>query len=131
MPLRWTISHPERLVIAVAEGLVGLKDIEAYLDDVVVSAAMPYRKLFDATAGSSALADDDMMALGARMRAYPRLDLRIGPLAVVAGSDTVYGLARLFGALADVDRPFQIFRDARTAREWLDKVEAGTPPVQN
>ena len=131
MPLRWTISHPDRMVTAVADGPIGLKDIEAYLDDVVVSGAMPYRKLFDATAGTSALGDDDMMALGARMRAYPQLERRIGPLAVVAGSDTVYGLARLFGALADVDRPFQIFRDVEAARKWLDKVEAGPSPPQN
>lgn len=128
MPLRWTISHPDRLVTAIAEGPVGVTDIEAYLDDIVVSDAMPYRKLFDALAGTSALSDDDMMALGARMRAYPKIDLKIGPLAVVAGSDTVYGLARLFGALADVDRPFKIFRDVETARKWLDKAEAGSPP---
>src|SRR5216684_5060291 len=36
MPIRWTISHEERLVVATTEGAVTLKDIEAYLDALVV-----------------------------------------------------------------------------------------------
>ena len=49
MPIRWTISHEERLVVATTEGVVTLKDVEAYLDALVVADAMPYAKLFDAS----------------------------------------------------------------------------------
>ena len=49
MPIRWTISREERLVVATTEGVVTLKDIEAYLDALVVADAMPYAKLFDAS----------------------------------------------------------------------------------
>ena len=49
MPIRWTISREERLVVATTEGVVTLKDVEAYLDALVVADAMPYAKLFDAS----------------------------------------------------------------------------------
>ncbi len=64
MPAQWTISHEERLVRVRAEGPIGLKDIEAYLDDLVVKDAMPYRKFLDARGAIAQLDDADMMALG-------------------------------------------------------------------
>ncbi len=83
MPLKWTISHTDKTVEAVASGHVSLQDIERYLDDVMVSDALPYRKLFDASQASSALADEEMMMLGARLSAYAGLG-PLGPIAFVA-----------------------------------------------
>ncbi|MPZ35031.1 MAG: hypothetical protein GEV13_29335 [Rhodospirillales bacterium] len=123
MPVTWTISHPTRLVVALAKGEVGLKDIEAYLDAVMVAEALPYRKLFDTTAASIALSDTEMMTLGARIRAYIALG-PIGPLAIAATSDESYWQARMFAVLAEADRPVKIFRKLSTARDWLE----GQPP---
>ena len=67
MPLEWKISHPDRLAEAIGKGPVNLQDIERYLDDVMVSEALPYRKLFDTSQAASTLFDDDMMMLGARL----------------------------------------------------------------
>jgi hypothetical protein len=119
MPLRWTISPSDRLVVATAEGPVGLKDIEAYLDDVVVSGALPFRKIFDTGTGSSLLSNDDMMALAARIRAYGGA-ADMGPLAIVASSDEVYAIAQTYMALGEGRRPMKLFRDVAKAREWLD-----------
>ena len=49
MPIQWTISHPTRLVVAVARGDLRLADIEGYLDGIVVAGGLPYRKIFDMT----------------------------------------------------------------------------------
>ena len=111
MPMQWTISHPTRLVIAVAKDDLVLKDIEDYLDAIVAAGALSYRKIFDTTGASVHLSEDDLMALGARIRAYIALG-RIGPLAIVATTDNSYGQARMFTTLADADRPVRIFRDA-------------------
>ncbi len=124
MPLEWKISHPERMVEAAASGHVCLQDIESYLDDVMVSGALPYRKLFDTSQASSALGDDDMMMLGARMNAYTELG-PIGPLAIVAPSTTLRQQARLFAVLAPVDRPLKIFKTAEAARKWLAAQSSG------
>src|SRR5947207_15788034 len=119
MPIHWTISHPTQLVVAVCKGAVNRTDIEGYLDDVVVKDILSYRKIFDMTQGDLTLDDDDMMALGARIRAYAGT-ANIGPLAIVATSDESYGRARLFAALADARRPLKIFRELHAARHWLD-----------
>jgi hypothetical protein len=70
MPMRWTISHDERLVLATAEGPLGLLEIEAYFDALIVAGAQPYAKLFDGRSMDVRLTDDDVMAVGARMSAY-------------------------------------------------------------
>lgn len=119
MPIKWTIDHEQRMLTAVCEGGVMLRDIEAYLDAVVVAGAMPYRKLFDGTQGEPAMSEEEVMVLGARIRAYHG-EGRMGALAIVVVSDHTHGLARLFGALAAADRPIRIFRDERAARRWLE-----------
>jgi hypothetical protein len=86
MPLQWTVSHPTRLVIAVAKDELRLKDIEEYLDDVLAVGALPYRKIFDTSGATLKLEEDDLMALGARIRAYIPLG-PIGPLAIVAATE--------------------------------------------
>jgi hypothetical protein len=123
MPVQWTISHPTRLVIAVAKGELRLTDVEDYLDGVVMANALPYRKIFDTTDATIDLSEDDMMALGARIRAYGGMD-RMGPLAIVATTDRSYRQARLFAALAVADRPLKIFRELHLARRWLDELAA-------
>jgi len=119
VPISWTIDHDQRVLSAVCEGDVTLRHLEDYLDAVVVAGSMPYRKLFDGTHGDSKLTDEDMMLLGARIRAYHTAG-RMGPLAIVVMTEHTHGLARLFGALAAADRPIKIFRDVRAARRWLD-----------
>jgi len=119
MPIHWSISHPNKLVVAVCKGPLTRRDIEVYLDDVVVADGLPYRKIFDMTQAEPAIPDDDMMALGARIRAYATTG-RMGPLAIVASTDTSYERAHLFAALADAERPIRIFRELHQARQWLD-----------
>lgn len=119
MPITWTIDHDQRLLTAICQGDITLQELEDYLDAVVVAGSMPYRKLFDGTHGDSKLSDEEMMLLGARIRAYHTEGV-MGPLAIVVVSEHTHGLARLFGALAAADRPIKIFRDVRAARRWLD-----------
>jgi hypothetical protein len=95
MPLQWTVSRPTRLVIAVAKDELRLKDIEDYLDEILAAGALPYRKIFDTTGATLKLDEDDLMALGARIRAYIPLG-PIGPLAIVATTERSYGQARMF-----------------------------------
>ena len=119
MPVQWTVSQPTRLVIAVAKGVLRREDIETYLDGVAAANALAYRKIFDMTEATPDLSDDDLMTLGARIRAYLALG-PLGPLAIVANTDASYRHARMFAALAEADRPIEIFRELHLARQWLD-----------
>jgi hypothetical protein len=119
MPIHWTISKPTRLVVAVCKGPLTRKDIEGYLDAVVVADVMAYRKLFDMTQAEPALSDADMMELGARIRAYATTG-QLGPLAIVARTPDSFERAHLFAALAEARRPIKIFQELHQARQWLD-----------
>src|SRR5581483_4844184 len=119
MPIHWTISKPSKLVIAVCKDTVTREDIEGYLDALVVADVLPYRKIFDLTQATVDLPDDDMMALGARIRAYATTG-KMGPLASVASTPESYERAHLFAALADAERPIRIFMQLHKARQWLD-----------
>jgi hypothetical protein len=118
MALTWKISHPERLVTVLGEGNIVLQDVERYLDDVVVSDALPYAKLFDLGTANWTLNDTDMLVLAARIRAYPALGT-FGPIAIVAASDAQHEHALMFEALTDIERPLRIFRTRDDARKWL------------
>jgi hypothetical protein len=119
MPAEWTISHEEHLVTVRAEGLIGLKDIEPYLDDLMVRGVMPYRKFLDARGGVPDLSDQDMMALGARVSAYAQMGPR-GPVAVVVDPGRAYDAALRFMNLAGATRPGEVFTSVDKARRWLN-----------
>ena len=119
MPIHWTISKPTKLVVAVCKDAVTRKDIEGYLDAIVVADVLGYRKIFDLTQAQVDLPDDDMMALGARIRAYATTG-SMGPLAIVAATPESHERAHLFATLADAGRPIKIFIELHEARRWLD-----------
>lgn len=119
MPIRWAISHEKRLVVAATEGIVTLKDVEAYLDAIVVADAMPYAKLFDASDVDPRASDDDVMALGARMRAYVAT-LPGGPLAFVVKTPVAREFVERYLNLTAATRPVGIFQTDGEARRWLD-----------
>ena len=119
MPLQWTISHPTRLVVAIASGELRPEDIESYFDEVARANASAYRKLFYASQATADLSDDELMALGARIRAYVALG-PIGPVAIVVPTVATHEQALIFAALAEADRPIRVFRELHLARQWLD-----------
>jgi hypothetical protein len=119
VPVKWSVNHEERLVLASAEGEASLADLEQYISGVVAAGAMPYRKLFDTTyvaPGALRLAE---------LRAFSRkvLDLAqggpIGPIAIVVGSELEQEMAEAFGKV-DAGRPLAIFSEVSKARQWLD-----------
>ncbi len=119
MPVHWTISHPSRLVVAVAKDEVTVEDIEQYFAGVTTEGAMGYRKIFEIAATPLALSPRQLQALGERIVLYARHG-QVGPLAIVAASAEGFAQAQLFAGAATAGRPLRIFRELHTARRWLD-----------
>ncbi|MFO1081540.1 MAG: hypothetical protein U1E23_13050 [Reyranellaceae bacterium] len=128
MPVHWTISHPQRLVVAVAKDEVTAADIEQYFAGVTADGAMAYRKIFELTHVPLALGPDNLAALGQRVMFYARHG-QVGPVAIVAASDESFAKASLFAEAARVDRPLRIFRELHAARQWLDSLPEARPPA--
>ena len=119
MPVHWTISHPQRLVVAVAKEPVTVADMEQYFAGVTAGGGMAYGKIFEITQTPLAITEDNLKTLGQRVMFYAQHG-QIGPLAIVAASDESYAQAQIFAGAATVSRPLQIFRELHAARQWLD-----------
>ena len=118
MPIKWTISHPDRMVMMQADGEITLPEAEEYLDALVVADAMSYAKLADCTTMVTHVSDDEMMQLGARMRAYASV-MKGGPLAFVVTSPELHDYVRRYINLAAAERPVKIVKTVDQARDWL------------
>jgi hypothetical protein len=118
MPIKWTVSHADRMVTVQVDGEVTLPQAEEYLDALVVADAMPYAKLLDCSKMVTRATDDEMMLLGARMRAYASV-MKGGPLVFVVTDPVINGYVRRYINLAAADRPWQIVKSVDEARAWL------------
>lgn len=118
MPLHWIIDPQQKLVTAVAEGDVTRVEFDAFLDDMTRADANSYRKLFDGGRGDTHMTADDILALGARMRASHE-NGPMGPLAVVVPEGHVETIGRVLGMLAAAKRPMRVFRQLAPARKWI------------
>ena len=122
MPLRWKISHDERLVTVTTDGPITLRDVEAYFDAVVVANAQPYAKLFDASGMVAELSDDDMMAIGARMSAYVRDQGQPGgPAAFVVTTGVALEFIERYLNLMPSSRQAKICGTVDEAHRWLEE----------
>ncbi len=126
MPVHWTISHPDRLVVAVTKGQVTVADIEQYFAGVTADGGMAYRKIFEITHTPMALSDENLKALGQRVMFYAQHG-QVGPVAIVAATDESYEQARTFADASSVRRPLQIFRELHEARQWLESQPPPSP----
>jgi stage II sporulation SpoAA-like protein len=120
MPLYWTIDSKAELVTVTAEGDVTRADADAYLDAIEGGGAIAYRKLFDGSAGTLGMDQEELMTLGVRIRSYHHLP--VGALAIVMSDDKREAVGRFLGILASADRPMRLFASATTARRWLESL---------
>jgi hypothetical protein len=111
MPVHWTVSHPQRLVVAVTKDKVTVADIEQYFAGVTADGAMAYRKIFEITHTPMALSEENLKALGQRVVFYAQH----GQI-----SDASFAQAQTFASASPARRPLAIFRELHAARQWLD-----------
>jgi hypothetical protein len=119
MPLHWTVSHPQRLVIAIAKGDVQAEEVEKYLEDIFAQGGGPYRKMFDVSQTETAFDETVLKGFAGWVRRHA-VDGRLGAIAIVAASDESFRQAGVFAEAATVDRPIKIFREQHEARRWLN-----------
>src|ERR1041384_2643071 len=87
MPLHWTVSHPHRLVIAIAKGDVQAEEVEKYLEDTFAQGGAPYRKMFDVSQTETAFDETVLRGFADWVRRHA-VDGPLGPIAIVAATVT-------------------------------------------
>ena len=124
MPVKWSINHEDRLVLASAEGDASMADLEQYVSEMVAAGGLPYRKLFDATyVAPGALRLAELRAFSKKVLELAKAG-PIGPIAIVVGTELEQEMAEAFGKV-DAGRPLAIFSDPAKARQWLDSRPEG------
>ena len=122
MPIYVTVYHLDKMIVGKTEGEVTLADLKGYFAAVVKARALSYRKIFDASGGTSTLTAEEIGAFRARMMAFVKRGRgKVGPFAVVTGVKRHDRMANICRTIADADRPMKIFNDIRAARAWLQE----------
>ena len=121
MPIYVTVYHLDKMIIGKTEGDVTLADIEGYLDDVVKARAVPYRKIFDASSGTSVLSPEDVVTLRNKLAEFTQKRDNVGPFAVVTGGNRQGRMADICQTITTANRPMRIFADIQAARQWLEE----------
>lgn len=131
MPLYWTIDSRLRLCVITCDGNVGFDDANAMIDAMVGANGFRFRKLFDGLRGSTDMTDEEVLSIGARLRALHPGRGPHGPLAVVFAEDKYEQISRVLGVLAAASRPMRMFKERQKARKWLDSypIPGDTPPL--
>ena len=125
MPVRWTIDHARKRVVAAAEGDVTRSEFEEFLEAMDRENAMAYCKLFNGTDGDTSMDVYDLLAICVRIRSYHQNP--VGPLAIVMTGEKSHLILRVLGALAAAKRPMRIFYSLKPAQRWID----GFAPATN
>ena len=122
MPVTYTISHPNRLVVALATDRVSSADVLNCLMEIHEAGAAPYRKIFDMTGARGTIPLIELRQIAKRAATFAE-STPTGPLAIVVASDEHSDLARLFAYAATARRPVRVFRELHTAHAWLDSLD--------
>lgn len=128
MPLAWKLDPVDEVMVAVANGDVTRLEVERFLDAIVESGALAYRKIFDVHKADMSMTADDVLPLAVRIRSLHDLG-RMGPLAVILPAGRGKRLQRTLGMLAAAKRPMRVFETPLLAYRWLAKQELPDGPV--
>ncbi|MGE0423725.1 MAG: hypothetical protein AB7O88_15775 [Reyranellaceae bacterium] len=126
MPLSFTVSHPENLVIATGTGEVTLADLMGFARDVFQGGFLSLPRIIDLSHATLALKAGEIRTIAQAVAATTD-NGSLGPLgavAFVARSDEVRDMALLFGQrTASTDRPLRVCSSLAEARDWVASLE--------
>ena len=124
MAVYWTIDSRQRLLTAVAEGVVRRDEMFACIDAMAGAKAVGYRRLFDGSKAEADMTTEEIMEVAVELRRLQTVEPSgPGPLAIVVPAERFEQLARVFGVLAIPKRPMRFFQDAEAAQSWLESPE--------
>ena len=100
-------------------GPVTVKEILDHLATAQREQLLPLSEFIDARqAAPPYLSADDLWTAAGSVRAT-KLAQPLGPRAVVVNNSTMFGLVRIFATLVSGYFPISVFRNEKTAMEWL------------
>jgi hypothetical protein len=120
MPITFRYDPELKVLFSTAEGLLTLDDIEAHLYRESVEKALGCRELFDARAAQTDITAEQVRQLVRKIYTMAQ-NGTFGPTALITNNDAVFGMARMFAILSDLQRgpSAEVFRTYDDALNWL------------
>jgi len=122
MPIQYVIDSIHQRMLTRADGLVTFEDLNQHLDAEERDRGLELPELFDARGATTDLTAAQVRTLVQRaadaLRRGP-----LGPTAIVATDDVVFGMARMYAILTEqAGARVEVFRDVESANIWLQEV---------
>ena len=122
MPIQYVIDSIHQRLLTHADGLVTFQDLSRHLDAEERDRALELPELFDARGATTDVTAEEVRRLVQRAADTLRR-IPLGPTAIVATDDVVFGMARMYAILTeDAGARVEVFRDVEPANRWLQEV---------
>ncbi len=128
MPITFAIDQERRLVRSKVEGAIAVNDILAHVEAIRGAQALPFSEIIDANAATAPYPTPAEIWRAAGAVEALKLPPPLGPRAVIASHDVIFGLARIFANRVWGNLPVQVFRNLESAEEWLAKKSKAPNP---
>ena len=120
MPLRFLIDSDAELVLTTAEGEVTTEDLMAHARELASTPNRPLQELVDLSDRAEITIDTDAVRQVAEYLNEADDNTPGSRLAMVAKTDAIFGLLRIFEAHREHSNlTIRIFRDRSEAFDWL------------
>lgn len=125
MPILIHYEPEQNVLYSKAIGVIFIEDIMGYYSKIERMDLKPgYSVLADYSEAVSDLIYDEIVAMVERQRHLHR-GLRPAKIAIVAKSDIMFGLARVYAAMIEPENiEVNVFRDRTQALQWLEISES-------
>jgi hypothetical protein len=121
MPITYLIDQEKKRIYSRVTGAVSFIDLREHMRSEFGRTASAFPELFDCT---EAIADDlnaDDMRMLVKERSQIAQVQTAAPVAIVAPTDELFDLFKIFNSLSSNIRPIGVFRDTCQAEKWLDQ----------
>jgi hypothetical protein len=120
MPITYVIDRLHQRMLTHASGLITFQDVDDHLDQEERDRGLHLPELVDARGARTDLTSAQVRALVQRGIRLQRT-IPLGPTAIVANDDTLFGMARMYSILGEHDGiTVDVFRDVDSASRWLE-----------
>jgi hypothetical protein len=118
MGITFQLYHDRQTMDAVADGPVTFGDMRDHLLSERLKKGLTFAELIDGRTATPAFSSADVRAVVTMLRDFAR-EYRLGPTAVVVGSEEGFGMIRMLEILVGDVCKIHPFRDIESARKWL------------
>ena len=120
MPIMSVVDRLRQRMFTHVSGLVTLRDVNRHLDQEERDRELDLPELVDARGAKTDLTSEQVRRVVQRLVRLMRT-IPLGPTAIVADDDTLFGMARMYSILAEhYGINVEVFRDIDSARRWLE-----------